>query len=97
VGLYRVEWLTLLCIREGPGSNLCPGDLLRLLSFFVVFLSPSRLVSAEYLKLGHDRFLPNPLPFIICLSPYHRRCRLYIVYVLKERRNMLGKTPEDDS
>jgi len=38
------------------------------------------------LKLGHDRFLPNPFQFIIIhLSSYHRR---YIVYLLKKRRKI---------
>jgi hypothetical protein len=39
--------------------------------FFVVFLSPTRRIPDSTLKLGHDRFLPNPFQFIIHLSPFH--------------------------
>jgi hypothetical protein len=78
VKLNVVKWLTLvLRIREVQCSNLRTGDQLCSLRFFVVLLSPSRRVPAQYLSLGHDRFLQNPFQFIIVhLSPYHSR---YIV------------------
>jgi hypothetical protein len=84
------EWLTLLPRhRQVPGSNLSPGDRLCWLSFIVVFSSPSRRMPALYLKLGHDHFLPDPLPFIIIhLSPCHRHyilppiCVFLIMFLL---------------
>jgi hypothetical protein len=49
-----LEWLTpLLRIREVLGSNLGPEVLTEV---SVVFLSPSRHMPGQYLKLGHDRF-----------------------------------------
>jgi hypothetical protein len=39
------HWLTLLlCIRQVPGSTLCPGDRLCWLRFVVVFLGPCRRI-----------------------------------------------------
>jgi hypothetical protein len=35
---------------------------------FCGFFSPSRWLPESYLKLGHNRFLPNPFQFIIHLS-----------------------------
>jgi len=32
---------------------------------FMVHLSPSRQMLGYYIKLGHDRFLPDPLQLII--------------------------------
>jgi hypothetical protein len=61
-----VEWLTLLQIREVPGSNFGLET-----EVFVVFLSPSRQIPGWYPKLGHDRFLFHPLQFTIHLSSFH--------------------------
>lgn len=36
------------------------GDRLFWLQFFLLFLSPSRPVSRQYSKLGHDRFPTRP-------------------------------------
>jgi hypothetical protein len=58
-----VEWLTLLLtIREVPGSNL--GRETGYPDFFLVLLSPSRLILGLYLII-----FPRPLPsnsFLIC-------------------------------
>jgi hypothetical protein len=35
------------------------------------FLSPSMQMSEWYLELGYDRFLPDPLQFIVHVSPIH--------------------------
>jgi hypothetical protein len=32
------------------------------------------------LKLGHDRFLPNPFQFIIYLSPFHSTLYIHIYW-----------------
>jgi hypothetical protein len=53
----------------GPSSNL--GRRAASLSFFVVFLSPSRRMLECTLQLGHDRILSHPFKFIIHLSLYH--------------------------
>jgi hypothetical protein len=64
-----VEWLTtLLCIREVPGSNLGEETDYPDSSWFSSVLPEECRDSA--LKLGHDRFLPNPFQFFIHLSPY---------------------------
>jgi hypothetical protein len=42
-----------------------------LIDLFAVFLSPSRKMRGEYLKLGHNRFLIYPLQFIIEWSFSH--------------------------
>jgi hypothetical protein len=59
-----VEWLALLYRnRHVPGSNL---DLERAIQkFFVVFVSPSRKIMRQYLKLGHDRFIQHTLQLFI--------------------------------
>jgi hypothetical protein len=63
------EWVTLpnavvgeFRIREIPGSNFGPD--IDYPQFFVGFLSPSRRIPGQYLKLGHDRFLPNSSQFV---------------------------------
>jgi hypothetical protein len=56
-----VEWLTLLL----HSRNQISVRKLR----FVFFLSNSRKIPEYCLKLGHGRFLPNPLQFVIHLSP----------------------------
>jgi hypothetical protein len=60
------EWLTLLlCIQMASGSNLGPE------TSYPEFFMFSSVFPGEFrdstLKLGHDRFLPNPFPFIIQL------------------------------
>jgi hypothetical protein len=74
---YYNEWVTLpnvlpnalpnavvgeLRIRKIPGSNFGPG--IDYPQFFVGFLSPSRRIPGQCLKLGHDRFLPNSSQFV---------------------------------
>jgi hypothetical protein len=55
---HSAQTLTLVsCIREVTGSNLCRDSLYTDFGFFVVLFSPSREMSAQYLKLSHDRFL----------------------------------------
>jgi hypothetical protein len=67
-----VEWLILLlCIREVPESNLgletgYPGW--KFSSFSSV---PPGKFRYSTLKLGHDRFLPHRLQFIIHLTSFH--------------------------
>jgi hypothetical protein len=47
-----VERLTLLLsIREVPGSNLGP-ETVYVDEFFLIFLSPFRQMSGEYIKIG---------------------------------------------
>jgi hypothetical protein len=65
-----VERLTLLLrIREVPGSNTGTGDRKSSLSFSCFFSVPPVKFRESTLKLGHDRFLPNPLQFIITYHP----------------------------
>jgi hypothetical protein len=40
------------------------GDWLPWLRVFAVFLNPPRQMARQYLKLGHDGFLPNPVHFV---------------------------------
>jgi hypothetical protein len=63
-----VEWLTLLRIREVPGSNI--GSDNGYCEVSMVFLSPSKWRYSA-LKSGDDRFLSNSFHFIIQLSPFH--------------------------
>jgi hypothetical protein len=58
----------------GPGFKSRPGGRLPWLRVFMVFLSPSRQMLGQYLKLGHDRFLPHPFQFIVHYLPLIRRC-----------------------
>jgi hypothetical protein len=67
-----VEWLTfLLRTREVPGVNigLETGYPNWGFSWFASF--PPDECWDSTLKLGHDRFLPNPFQFTIQLSPFH--------------------------
>jgi hypothetical protein len=45
-------------------TNLTP-EISYSYKFFLVILSPSIQIPRQYLKSGHDRFLPHPLQFII--------------------------------
>jgi hypothetical protein len=64
-----VRWLTLLNpIWKVKGSNLGRGDRLKV---FVVFLNLSRQIPACYIKLGQERFLPNPFQTINQLTPWY--------------------------
>jgi hypothetical protein len=63
-----VEWLTLLLQTRVQISPLSMTNLTRT---FVVFFSPFRRMSGYTLKLGHDRFLPNPFQFIIHVPSPH--------------------------
>jgi hypothetical protein len=46
---------------EGPRLKSRRSGRLSWLKFFVVFISPSKEIPLQYLKLGHDRFLPYSL------------------------------------
>jgi hypothetical protein len=48
----------------GPGFKSRPRKPAMVIEVFHGFLSPSRLMLPYYLKLRHDRFLPNLFPFI---------------------------------
>jgi hypothetical protein len=48
-----------------PGLKSWPEDRLSWLRFLGFFLSTSRRLPGQYLKLGHNRFFPHPLKFII--------------------------------
>jgi hypothetical protein len=51
---------------------------------FVVSSVPPEESRDSTLKLGHDRFLPNPFHFIIRLSPFHST--LHTLRYWKKRR-----------
>jgi hypothetical protein len=84
-----VERKTLLLrIWEVPYSNLGPetGYPEVILRFFRGF--PHSLKAyASNLKLGHNRSLPNPLKFIIHISPFHSA-----LYDLSSEKESLNKT-----
>jgi hypothetical protein len=42
-----------------------------MMELFVVFVSPSRQILGQYLKLGCIYFLPHPVQFIIHKFSYH--------------------------
>jgi hypothetical protein len=70
VYIYPVRWLPFLVMEEYFLSDRVrivfrPGYQLSRLMFSVVFFSTSMLVRVEYLKLGHDRFLPHYFRFLI--------------------------------
>jgi hypothetical protein len=60
------------------------GDQIPWLWIFVDFLSTSRLIPLLYLKLGHDRFFPRPLQFIIHLPTFYST--LLILLLTKRRQ-----------
>jgi hypothetical protein len=60
-----------LRIRKFPGSNLGPETGYPELSFPLFSSVPPGEWMGQYLKLGYDRFLPNPYKFIINLSPFY--------------------------
>jgi hypothetical protein len=65
-----VKWLRLqLCIREVLGSILGPSDRLSWGSSWFYSVPPDKCLDST-LKLGHDRFLPNPFQSIFHLA-YH--------------------------
>jgi hypothetical protein len=87
-----VEWLTLLlCIRDVPGSNLESETGYPDQGSFVVFLSSSKRIPDSPVKLGHDRFLPNPFQFIVHLSPYYST--LYRLVLDAEKRRKTNYKP----
>jgi hypothetical protein len=66
-----LEWLALLlCVQElaawnyGPETGYPYWEFCDFSEFF-------QYISGYYFKLGHDRFLPHPLQFIIHLSPFN--------------------------
>jgi hypothetical protein len=60
----------------GPRFKCRPGNRLSWLRVLVVFLSLSRQIPGQYLKLGQDRFLPHHFQFIVHSHPFTRRCSL---------------------
>jgi hypothetical protein len=60
----------------GPRFKCRPGDRLSWLRVLVLFLSLSRQIPGQYLKLGQDRFLPHHFQFIVHSHPFTRRCSL---------------------
>jgi hypothetical protein len=51
----------------GPRFKSRLGDL----RFFVVFVNPSKQMPGQYLKLGHNYFLPHPFQLTTSLSSFH--------------------------
>jgi hypothetical protein len=51
--------------EEAPGSDLGSGTDCRDWDFFMIFLSPSKQIPGEHLKLCQDRFLTIPFQLII--------------------------------
>jgi hypothetical protein len=65
------ECLTMMFrVREVPGSNISL-DTSHLRGFPWFSSVPRDECRDGTLKLGHDRFLPNTLQFIVQLSPVH--------------------------
>jgi hypothetical protein len=58
----------LLCIRDIPGSNLGPETEYSEVFSWFSSVPPGKCRDST-LKLGHNLFPPNPLHFIIRLSP----------------------------
>jgi hypothetical protein len=60
----------MLPIREVSGSNFGLGTICNECNCSVFFQStpfpPSKQMTGQHLKLGHDRFVPRPFQFIIC-------------------------------
>jgi hypothetical protein len=71
VFVVNVEVSTPVSYSGGPGFLSRPGVQLSRLTFFLIFLSPSTKIPGQSLKLGHGRFLPHPLQFVIHLSAFH--------------------------
>jgi hypothetical protein len=71
----KVHAVTVLTPKwDVPSSSSCwdtdyPGR------YYVGFLSISSTLQRQYLKLGHNDFLPNPFPFIV---HYHAVIRRYV-------------------
>jgi hypothetical protein len=74
-----------------PRSKSRPGDRISWLRFIVVFLSPSRRMPGQYVKLVQDCFLQKPLHLIMHVSPLHSKlCILsYCKTVVKQTTNIL--------
>jgi hypothetical protein len=53
----------------GTGFNSRSRHRLSRLKFVVLFLSSSKKMLGQYLKLDHDRFRPYPFQFIILYHP----------------------------
>jgi hypothetical protein len=64
-------WLALLHIREDPGWNLGPETGYPDWGLSCFPSVPPGEFWDSTLKLGFDRFLPNPFQFTIRLSPFH--------------------------
>jgi hypothetical protein len=67
-----VEWFTLLLrVQEVPGSNLDPETGYPDWGFSWFSSVHAGECRGSTLKLGHDRFLPNSIKFIIYFSLFH--------------------------
>jgi hypothetical protein len=71
--------IPMLRILEVPGSNLGPETGYNEVSSWF-FLSPSRRMLGQYLKIRPQSLLPNPFQFII----HHPSIRRYIVLVTEK-------------
>jgi hypothetical protein len=76
---------TLASHSGGPVLKFRLGDQLSW-QVFVVFLGLSRQMPVQYLKLGHERFLPHPFQFIIQLPSFHST-----IYILSYWESVLNK------
>jgi hypothetical protein len=84
-----VEWLTLLLrIREVQGSNLVPETVYHDRVSWLSSVPPGKFQEFS-LKLGYDRFLPNPFQFIIHLSAF--QSTLHSLGYKKKRRQTTNK------
>jgi hypothetical protein len=65
----------MLPVREASGSNFGLGTICNERNCSVFFQStpfpPSRQMTGQRLKLGHDRFVPHPSQSIICQTAYN--------------------------
>jgi hypothetical protein len=77
----------------GPEFKSQRGDRRFWPRFFVGFLSPFRQMYVQYLKLGHDHFLPHTFQLIIHQSPHHSTLIIWATdSVVKEITNKIHST-----
>lgn len=57
----------------GPEFRPWPTDRLSWLRFYIVFLSPSRHILRQRLKLQHDHFLPHPFQILTHSRSYYMK------------------------
>jgi hypothetical protein len=73
---------------EVPGLNLCPSYQLSWLKFLWFSSIPPDECMDSTLKLGHDRFLPNPFQFNIIHSYITPSSMLYNLVTVKVSYNL---------